>query len=151
MLRELLQPNPPTDNGALVAFGLRYNLELPVPYREFLLRNNGGQPVRAVFPIEGMKDNSYGRVQSFFGLKAEISVYDLDAIMADLLDLIPRGVLPIACTEGYDFLCLDLRNAGASVVFWDRKPFWGTDIWSEGDLFPVADSFDSLLSSLRAD
>jgi len=149
MLRQLLQPNPPIDAGQLLAFGVRYNLDLPLAYRNFLLRNNGGQPVPAAFPIKGFPDNPEGVIQAFFGLNASIPTENLDKIMTELTDRIPKGILPIACTDGDDFVCIDLRKGGEPVVFWDRKPFWGNNVWSDDELYPVTGNFESFLNKLH--
>ena len=64
-------------------------------------------------------------------------------------EVLPGGVLPIACTGSSDYLCLDIRQPSAPVVFWDRRPSWGNNVWREDDLYPVAPDFDALLQSLR--
>ncbi len=69
-------------------------------------------------------------------------------VLSDHFELIPSGIIPIACTDGYDLVCLDLRQESAPIVCWDRRSFWGTDVWSERDLHPVADNFEALLASL---
>ncbi|HWQ90137.1 MAG TPA: SMI1/KNR4 family protein [Clostridia bacterium] len=145
MLDQMLQPNPPINESQLLAFGARYHIDLPLAYRNFLLKYNGGQPVPAAFPIEGLPDNPAGVIQAFFGLNASLPTEDLDTIMTELADRMPKGILPIACTDGNDFVCFDLRE-GDPVVFWDRKPFWGSNVWNDDDLYPVASNFELLLN-----
>lgn len=148
MIREVLETNEPVKERQLAAFEVDYKLPLPDSYRAFLLRSNGGQPVPSAFPIRDFPSNPYGVVQAFFGLNAAIPTEDLNNVMADLTNLVPSGVIPIACTDGDDFLCIDRRASGEPVVFWDRKPFWGENIWDDDDLYFVAANFEAFLASL---
>src|SRR5207302_263367 len=84
-------------------------------------------------------------LQTFFGLDAAIQTSDLDWVLRDVSPHIPLDILPIRCTDGDDFVCIDLRKRSCPVVYWDRMPFWGTDLWSEADLYPITDNFDQLL------
>lgn len=149
MLREVTKSNPPVDAGTLASFEAFHNLALPRVYREFMLRSNGGRPVPAGFPIRDLPNNPAGAIQAIFGFNASIRSHDIVAILRELDHLIPPGILPIACTDGDDFLCIDIRKPGGPVVFWDRRSFWGTDLWNEDDLYPVAGSFEELLASLH--
>lgn len=149
MLHKVLQPNSPINEDKLLSFEVRHNLVLPSTYKDFLLINNGGQPVPSSFPIEGFLDNPFGAIQAFFGLEASIPTEDLDIVLLDIHDKIPHGILPIACTDGDDFICIDLRDRGERIVFWDRKAFWGNNVWTDGDLYRVANSFESLLKRIE--
>lgn len=149
MLRDVVEPNSKVSDNELRSFADKYGIRLPKAYAEFLLSTNGGQPVPAVFPIAGMEDNPAGVVQAFFGLQANIETEDLERNLAELGSTVPTGILPIAGTEGDDFLVLDLRQARAPVLFWDRRNYWGSNLWNESDLYPVAVDFESFLRELR--
>ena len=149
MLRDVTDSNPPIDERHIAGFEVDCGFSFPESFTSFLLKTNGGRPVPSVFPIEDFPNNPDDEVQAFFGLNATIPSEDLAAIMADLRGLIPSQILPIACTGCGDFVCIDLRNPNGPVVFWDRKPFWGENIWDEDDLYFVAPSFDSFLDSLH--
>jgi hypothetical protein len=144
-----LEPNPPINEQELSAFEARYKLVLPNSYKKFLLKNNGGQPLPAAFPVKGFHSNPVGVIQAFFGLNATIPTEDFETVLGELRDLLPVGIFPIACTEGYDLVCIDLRLPGSRIVFWDRKPSWGTSVWSDEDLYFVADDFESFLVALH--
>lgn len=135
----------------LVAFEARHALFLPRAYKNFLLAHNGGQPTPRMFPIAGFSEDSYGGINSFYGLHASTPAADLDEQMSDLPDTVPRGIVPIAYTDGNDKLVLDLRKEGAPVLFWDFHAFWGNNIWNEKLLYPVAGNFEALLASLMTD
>jgi hypothetical protein len=149
MLKEIRRPGPPIDGRELITFTTLYDLTLPRAYREFILKNNGGRPVPAAFPIEGLLGNPVGVVQAFFGLNTTIKTEDLNLVMIDLLGKVPRGIFPFARTDGDDFVCFDLRKAEAPVIFWNRKPFWGNNEWNENDLYPVASNFEHFLAELH--
>ena len=149
MIRDVVEPNDPITLEDVEDFARRHRLELPASYWEFLLKHNGGRPIPPFFPIAEFPDNPVGEIQAFFGLRATIPTEDLDATLDELCDLLPKGVLPIACTGLGDYLCLDLRRPAGPVMFWDRKPSWGNNVWTDGDLYPVAPNFDSLLVFLQ--
>jgi hypothetical protein len=121
----------------------------PEAYRNFLLKVNGGRPDRQVFPITGMHLNPSGNINFFFGIDANISVYDLAATNQFYESRIPKGVVLIAENGMGDYVCLDLRDGRSQVSFWDNKHFWGTGQWREGDLYLVATSFESFLDDLH--
>jgi len=148
---QMERTNPPVNEQEVMTFARRHSLNLPKEYREFLVRYNGGEPIPPTFPIQGFPNNPFGDVQVFFGLNAVDETGDLNAIMADLKGLIPAGILPIACTGSDDFVCLDLRGGKERIVFWDRVPFWGANIWNEDDLYFIASNFDAFLRGLRAE
>jgi len=149
MLHQMKKSNPPVNEQDVMAFAQRHSLELPKEYREFLVRYNGGRPMPSAFPIDGFPNNPIGDIQVFFGLNAVEEGDDLDVVLADDAGLIPVGILPIACTDGVDFVCLDLRSGKERVVYWDRVPFWGANVWNEEDLYFIAPDFDAFLRSLH--
>jgi len=149
VLQNMIDPNAKISDAELELFAQKIGLHLPRAYVDFLLHTNGGQPVPSAFSIIGFPDNPDGVVQAFFGLNATIGTEDLEKNIAELDRRIPNGVFPIASTEGDDFLILDLRKHGAPVLFWDRRPFWGSSVWNEADLYLVAHDFESFLNALH--
>ncbi len=148
MLREIVDPNEQITLVDVKDFCERNSLTLPTEYELFLLQTNGGQPIPASFQIEGFGNNPIGKLQAFFGLKARIATEDLEFLLAEFGDKIPHGILPIGCTGSGDFVCLDLRDERARVVFWDFRQFWGNNCWSEADIYPVANNFAELIRAL---
>jgi hypothetical protein len=149
MLQRIVDADPPLDEEQLRAFEARHKVCLPIRYRAFLLRNNGGRPIPSVFTIDGFPDNPDGAIHVFFGLNTTIESEDLDKLLTLHKGKIPNGILPIACTGGGDMLCLDLRTGGDQIVYWDCRPFWGANVWNEDDLYFIAETFDSLLLELH--
>ena len=149
MFPKIKEPNPPTSQAIIEDFESTRELTLPSLYKTFLLASNGGRPSPLTFPIEGMALNPLGAVHFFFGIGARLSAYDLASVYDLYAAGLPKSIVPIACTDGDDFVCLDLRDGGERVAFWDRRHFWGTGEWREGDLYHVANSFEEFLASLR--
>ena len=149
MFPKLKSANPPTTMAAIEEFEDRYGGILPGLYKEFLLASNGGAPEASVFPIEGFALNPFGAVQVFFGIGARLPTSDLAKVYEMYGGGFPLGIVPVACTDGDDFICLDLRGGTDRVAYWDKRPFWGTGEWRENDLYHVANSFAEFLASLR--
>jgi hypothetical protein len=151
VLREIASKNPPVDREAIRLFAGKRLLNLPGAYVDFLANSNGGRPRPAHFPRAGLRDNPSGRIQVFFGLYAAIATSDLDLVLDDLPPTVPKELLPIACTEGYDFICLDMRKSPAAVMYWNKRAFWGNEIWRESHLYNIAPNFEDFLDALHDD
>lgn len=138
---------PPITDDDINEFEKKYKLSLPPPYREFLLRTNGGCPERDAFRIPGFHA-SPSSVQVFLGLKTEISSCRLDETREALSDRIPDHLLVIASTGLADEICISMApETYGSVYYWDGVHISPT----YGELFWVADSFDVFLEQLYRD
>jgi len=71
---------------------------LPVEYRAFLRRYNGGRPVPSAFPIEGLEGNSFGAIQIFLRHRSRIESSNLLWTNQITEDRLPHRLLPIART-----------------------------------------------------
>jgi hypothetical protein len=141
--------NRPTTPRAVAQFENDRGVALPSLYKEFLLATNGGRPRTPAFPIQGMAHNTVGTVHFFFGLDANLPVYDLAGTFDWFKDKIPSGIILIASTDAADYVCMDLRSGPERVAFWDHRYHWGTGEWRESDFYHVANSFEEFLASLR--
>ena len=149
MILEFRRKNTSTTVAALSGFESSRNLKLPISYKQFLLTINGGIPDDIVYPIYGMINNKYGGIQVFFGMGTLPPMPSIETIYDTYAGAIPKDIIPMADNGGGDYVCIDLRNGYERVVFWDKRPFWGTGKWRETDLYHVADSFAGFLTSLR--
>jgi hypothetical protein len=147
----ITEGNPPTTPEAIAEFERSRGLALPALYKQFLLAANGGRPDLRVFPIKGMAFAPYGTLHFLHGLDARLPSYDLGKIFDRFKNGIPEGMVPIACTDGTGYICLDLRGGQERVAFWDNRHFWGTGEWRESDLYQIASSFLEFLGWLRPD
>lgn len=148
MLKDIIHSNDLISPDEIGDFEKRWGLKLPKSFRTFLLKHNGGRPIPAAFPISGMQNNPIGEIQVFFGLNAKINSSDLNWVLENLGVPQPDGLLPIACTDGGDYICISTNESGR-VIFWDRLACWGKDTWSPSDFYLVAEDFDDLLSKLH--
>lgn len=149
MMPVLTNSFPPTSMSALEVFEQTRQVRLPATYKALLLQANGGTPEPSAFPIDGMELNPTGAVQVFFGLNTGGFEYDLAEMLDWFQPTIPAGIIPIACTGGADFICLDSRGGSDRVVFWDNRHHWGTGEWREEDLYHVANTFEEFIASLK--
>ena len=126
----------------------RIGSKLPVEYRHFLLRHNGGRPTPNAFPIEGFPDNPFGVIQVFFrvngSLESSNAIWNWEVGRGRM----PSNLLPIACDDGGDLICLSLfgEDAGA-VLFWD---FYGESPEpSYSNVYRIARTFAEFLDGIR--
>lgn len=140
--------NPKLCENEVQEFAKKYEIT-DEDYKKFLLEFNGGEPSLNAFLITGMRDNPEGVIQSFFGLRAHLSTEDIELVLKEHRGLVPDKVIPVACNDFYDFVCLDARHTPAIVVFWDRRNFWGSDRWDDADLYFIAPNFEEFLGSLH--
>ncbi len=122
---------------------------LPVAYRVFLLRNNGGRPQPNAFPIDNNPADTHGLVQAFLCIK-EGDIYNLGTYVRRYRDRVPSGLLPIAVDPGGNLICLATSGVRAGkVYFWDHE-----EEANEGETpgynntYLIANSFDEFLNSL---
>lgn len=125
------------------------DIKLPVPYRNFLLRTNGGKPHPDFFPIAEHKSLSYGRVDVFFGLGRPDRKTNLDWQYKMLIGELPNYTLPIAATANDDviFLALGALDEGR-IYFWERA-----DARLDGgydNAYVIASHFDKFIEGLYA-
>jgi hypothetical protein len=152
MLQNVRSDNKPLTDEELSHLVVKVRmagLSLPTSYLDFMQKYNGGRPNPAIFPIEGLPGNPDGAIQVFFGIGDTVASVDLVNVLKNLPDTVPTGLFPIACTDGGDYICIDLRKIGSPVVYWDRREFWGDGVWKERYLFPIAPGFDELLDALH--
>jgi hypothetical protein len=126
---------------------------IPEDYKRFLLKANGGEPELKAFTFHrtnGREDE--GAVWRFIGLN-DGREQDLKYFVRVFLDghRIPKDLFPIGNGGGGNLILMGAsgRRAG-HVYFWDHN--WEAeegDLPTDDNVYPVADSFESFLSSLR--
>jgi len=124
-------------------------LTLPNTFRAFLRSANGGRPKHDCYPIEGLALNPLGDLAYLFGIGLSPDILNIENHHTFFRGRIPAHVVIIGRNSGSDYVCLDLRNGGEKVVFWDHARFWSTGEWRESDLHFIANSFEDFLKSLR--
>jgi len=125
---------------------------LPIAYKQFLLRYNGGRPTPEYFPIHGMPQNDFGAIHLFFGIDRKIESSNIRWNADVMTDRLPSEYLPIACDNSGDLLCLALDGPSAGeVVFWDYYNEQSSPNPGYENIYKVARSFEGFLESLCCD
>jgi ankyrin repeat protein len=135
----LMHPGPQLTEKDVARFEKKHRTPLPESYRTFILRQNGGAPVRTSYHGRG-------------GIKTGVqTVYELGGMeMKRAVDLyfpkvIKRGLLPVADTGGGDFIFVSL-NTGATLL-WDHEK--DVEQPHEDDLLLLEPSLEHLLAKLE--
>lgn len=138
---ELTKSGPVLDPENVADFETQHRLTLPIEYRNFLLKTNGGRPKPSVFQIPGQGDD---RVRYFFGLGMPDAYMDLAVWIDRTSDRLPPEMLAIASDAFGNLVVLQLAGSEAGrVLFWDHE--------AEDDeaLTQLALTFVDFLSQLR--
>jgi hypothetical protein len=125
------------------------NFSLPIQYRSFLLKQNGGHPQPNKFNIEGDPEN-ISRVDGFNYIKN-----------GDFLDLlntwevyqgrIPKEFISIAFDPGGNQICIGVSNPYyGQIYFWDHEEE-GDEETTYDNLYLIAESFDKFMNNLSND
>jgi hypothetical protein len=145
----ILDGNMPASPEAISNFEEQRCLKLPPSYRRFLSIVNGGVPVQSAFPIAEYASDTHGNVKVFLSIGSRYPTEELAYAYDLYTGGLPDKIIPIACDDIGNYVCLDLRNNSDSVVFWDHRHYWSTGEFREQDLYRVADTFEAFLNSLR--
>jgi hypothetical protein len=148
MIMQMTECGRPLSTKEIEALDAKLGLSLPEEYKSFLLRYNGGRPTPNAYPIDGLENNPFGVIQGFFGVDDPIESCNLDWNVAIMKGRLPANLLPIACDDGDDLICISLfgEDAGA-VVFWDQHAESSTP--SYDNVYRIADSFMEFLDGIR--
>ncbi|MCE7989946.1 MAG: SMI1/KNR4 family protein [Caldilinea sp. CFX5] len=147
---EITGTMPLLTEDAIAAVERQIGVSLPIAYRSFLLRYNGGRPEPNMFPIQGFYADTHGLLEWFFCI-AEDDIYDLTENELVYRNRVPSDLLPIATDPGGNLLCLAVKgDRYGRIYFWHHE-----DEGEEGapptynNVYSVADSFENLLNSLQ--
>ena len=139
---ELNETGPPIEAATIIAFESRIGLELPMDYREFLHKYNGGRPGHNF--VRGIETDSCS-IKMFLGIRTD-EYYDLDIEWRWTRGRIFPGHLSIAIDSFGNRFCLALGAEDyGTVYFWDHdcEADEGEDP-SYDNLARLADSFTDL-------
>ncbi|WP_041061130.1 SMI1/KNR4 family protein [Jeotgalibacillus campisalis] len=145
---------PLPDENLLSDKESKWRVNLPVEYREFIKRYNGGTPIKDSFTCN---NHTYAIDRFLCILKVtgerEDEYYDIGVVRTQLEerivfdeDLVGTELLPIAVLFAGDFVCLDFRNNSEEpiVCVWNHE--------ESSDLNPVtymvSNNFEEFLSLL---
>lgn len=131
-----------------------WRVELPLDYKNFIKKNNGGIPEKRSFHCEG-HDYLMTRFLCILEEPTEhnLGIFDIDAVKTQLderlmddEDRLGVALLPIAVLFSGDFLCLDYRNSPScpNVCIWDHE---NSDEYKPVS-YPIANHFNDFLAML---
>lgn len=133
----------------------KWRIKLPMSYKNFIEKYNGGIPQENTIDLDGQKYI----ITRFLGIIKDITLndlgwYDIGAVesqigerLTDNMDLIGMEVVPIAELFGGNYVCLDFRETKecANICIWFHD---------ESDEFSpvtkkIANDFDEFLKMLK--
>jgi cell wall assembly regulator SMI1 len=139
---EILESKPAVTEAAIVRLEKRLKSKLPLPYREFLLRHNGGRPQPATF-VPSDKDRPTEVINSFLALDGDPDVDDLSTFLKLYKKRLPASFLPVAYDAFGNLICIGLQGPGRGRVY-----FWNHESERKDDRL-IADDWDSFLESFQ--
>lgn len=134
----------------VVAFEMKHDLVLPIEYRQFLLRHNGGVPLPCEFDF---RSGPYGdsAIDRFLSLD-ESQKHNLETLLSQFTILEKRlspHLIPIAEDTNGNFLCIGVQAEQAGKVFFWNHEEENDEDEPERNIYFLASSFDEFLSSLQ--
>jgi hypothetical protein len=143
----MLEVGSALTEARIAALEQKLAVVLPADYRMFLTRNNGGRPDPRHFPIYGLHNNPFGGIQIFFEVDCAVQSANIDWNHVTYLGRIPKNLLPIACDDGGNLICLSLGGADrGAVYYWDHDDEHSPP--SYDNVYLIAQTFGEFLDSI---
>ncbi len=152
MSSEITGSGPALTEQDLASFEQRVSRRIPTPYRQFLLRQNGGYPDPSDFVIKGRDGTPdlMGTVEQFLGIGLEDEYAEIERYLTLYKDRIPADLFPIAQDPGGNVIVMATKDPEAGkIYFWDHE-----EEAEEGEpptrqnIYPVADTLQDFLQAL---
>ena len=140
---ELTDCGPPVTDADIAALERFLGTRLPVAYRVFLGRYNGGKAIKPTFHVPSHPEGSM-ELELFFGLTREEATANLEWNYRKHRTALGKHLLPIGRTATNDLLALGLTGEKRDwVLFYDA-----VEDDPKAKLHTVTESFTSLMASL---
>lgn len=134
------------DPEILARFEKRVGSTLPLQYREFLLKHNGGEPEPAYFEISESQGDSH--LHHVLGLHDGPDYLRLDRHYEGYLHRMPASIIPIAGDDAGNAICIGIRGLHiGKVFFWDHERE-AEDGESWENVTEIASTFQAFLDGL---
>ncbi|TKI54126.1 SMI1/KNR4 family protein [Brevibacillus antibioticus] len=130
------------------SFEKRNNIKLPIDYKEFLLKHNGGKPsVRRFVTQDGKITSS---IMMFFPLTKQVEMNLEDKYkMYNISRIVPSNFLPIGIDPADSLICLSVNgNDVGKVYFCDMDYFEEDKELKEEFIVVIAENFTDFTSKL---
>lgn len=140
-LRREFMTRSPISESDVTDFETQLGISLPIDYREFLIKTNGGIPFphKIEFSVENRPDTT--SVEYFYGLLSEDSSQSLKWACGVFDDLLAKKLLPIAGDAFGNKIVLCLSDG--TVWFWDHE-----EPDQENALFFISESAKNLFDEI---
>lgn len=150
MTATIYDSRKPLDSAQIGRIEQELGYVLPREYRSFLLAHNGGQAVEGVFPIHDPPHDYHGLLDQFMCISPG-DPYNLLDWVSDYTERLPPNLLPVAVDQAGNLITLSVAGPNTGKVY-----FWDHELEASQDetptcvnVYPVADSFQAFLNSLR--
>jgi len=137
-------PGPQIDASRIAELEAAIGARLPVSYKDFLLKNNGGRPVPDTRDIDRLP-GSPTDIQQFFGIGQDVETSNLSWNIKLVSERLPdHRLLPIACDSGGNIFCMSvLGEFSGDIVYCDLT---GSEPVKS---YEVAPTFKAFLEKIR--
>lgn len=148
---KIIDSGEPLTEAALGLAEKRMGRAIPVSYRQFLLKHNGGYPDLSDFRMRVNRPNisDLGSVDRFLGVHGE-ATDDLEHYLDTYRDRLPANLFPIAHDAGGNLVCVSTGvGDDGKVYFWDHE-FEADEGEPPGheNIYSIADSFEEFINGL---
>ena len=127
----------------LHAFEKDIKADLPIEYREYLIKYNGGKPNPDFFHLPDQKGDS--RIHHFYGLHRGPNYLRLDVVNKDIPEFLSDNFITIADDPFGNSICLGIKNIYRDKIYYHDHEVVNCDC---NDLILLANSFKELVDSL---
>ncbi len=147
---EMTEPQPPAKEQALRSLESQIGASLPVDYRRFVLKHNGGWSHAYCMDY---REKGYAKRQRFSVyhwlhcglLKGRTSLLSVEAVLRNMSGELPEKAVPFAIEDQGDPLLLMLEPSRYGSVY-----FFSSRVVS-GNLIKLAKSFTGFINGLKLD
>ncbi|HRI65419.1 MAG TPA: SMI1/KNR4 family protein [Polyangium sp.] len=144
-------PHGATSLDEITQFEVRWSRLLPLEYKQFLLKSNGGWPTPNVFEVPGWHGQG-NSVMSFYGIHEGEKVDRLDSNCKTYEERVPDDLIPIADDASGNVICIGWTGEReGKIYFWDHEDEIDEDGCFRTDyrnVYLVANSLQEFLDNL---
>ena len=143
MIGNLEKISDQVDETSISNFEKKFEVVIPVEYRNFLLETNGGQPEQSIVSVKGLKGGTTD-LKLFLALTLAQETYSLEWSMESIREWgSPSHFVPIAIDSGGNYFLINTKNGTISY----KNDFKMSS--DEPELIDVSPSFTSFVDMIE--
>lgn len=101
-----------------------FDIRLPVEFVDFIMENNGVEPVRKTINFKVGEDEETEDIKSFLSFSLNDKNYILKTYEENAAFLRPK-IVPFAETNYIDLICFDYREKSSpTIIYWNYEISW---------------------------